>query len=72
MSGQTARDSGSPGRTRREGAAVVNPTLRTSRRRNRDAVFSEAAGAISAKNGGDSYQDVTAQKALTDGAGANG
>jgi orotidine-5'-phosphate decarboxylase len=36
-----------------------------------DAVFSEATGAISAKNGAERYQDVSAQKALTGKAEAN-
>jgi len=37
-----------------------------------DAVFGDAAGAISAKNGEERYQDVTGQLALTDGTDANG
>jgi integrase len=37
-----------------------------------DAVFSEASGAISAKNGEERYQDVTAQLALTDGDAGSG
>jgi hypothetical protein len=37
-----------------------------------DGVFSEAASAISAKNGEERYQDVTAQLALTNGGGESG
>lgn len=37
-----------------------------------DAVFGDAAGVISAKNGGERYQDVTAQNLLSDRGGASG
>ena len=37
-----------------------------------DAVFGEASVAILAKNGGERYQDVTAQKQLSDVADASG
>jgi len=36
-----------------------------------DAVFGSASGPKSAENGGERYQDVTAQLALTDGTNAN-
>jgi hypothetical protein len=37
-----------------------------------DAVFGSAMGPKLAENGGERYQDVTAQLTLTDGDGANG
>jgi integrase len=37
-----------------------------------DTVFGEAAGVISAKTGGERYQDVTAQNLLSDGADTSG